>query len=130
MLTVPVEIKKSEIHGYGVFAVSDIHEGTVVWMYDRLDQRYSAFALEHAEKRIQNYVMQRGYINRRAEFVLCIDEAQFLNFPRPGETANLRLGGLQDDEYLLIANVDIPVGTELTVPLESDADAARKLSLR
>jgi hypothetical protein len=59
--------------------------------------------------------------------VICVDEAQFLNFPRVGESANLCLGGLQDGEHLLLAAVDIPAGTELTVPPESDTDYARKM---
>jgi hypothetical protein len=127
MLTVPVEIKRSEIHGYGVFAACDIHEGAVVWMFDPIDRRWPAWTVENWEPRLKDYAKQRGYVNHKGELVLCIDEAQFLNFPRNGEKANLRLGGLQDGEYLLLADVDIPAGTELTVPPESDADCARKM---
>lgn len=127
MLVVPVEIGKSEIHGSGVFALKDIRQGAVVWMFDHLEQRWPAWVVEKWEKRLQDYAMQRGYINQRAELVLCVDEAQFLNFPMAGEKANLRLGGLQDGEYLLLAAVDILAGTELTVPPESDADFARKM---
>jgi hypothetical protein len=127
MLTLPVEIKRSEIHGYGVFATCDIHEGAVVWMFDPIDLRWPAWAVENWEPRLKNYAKQRGYVNHKGQLVLCIDEAQFLNFPRNGEKANLRLGGLQDGEYLLLADIDIPAGTELTVPPESDSDYERKI---
>lgn len=127
MLTVPVEIRKSEIHGCGVFAAKDIRKGDVVWMFDHLDQRWPGYTVEYWEPRLRAYAEQRGYVNKRGEVVICVDEAQFLNFPRIGETANLCLGGTQDGEDILLAAVDIPAGTELTVPPESDADYARKM---
>jgi len=127
MLTVPVEIRKSEIHGQGVFAAIDIYQGQVVWMFDHVDQRWPAWIVENWERKLRDYAKQRGYLNQSNELVLCIDEAQFLNFPRRGEEANLRLGGVQEREYILIAAVDIAAGTELTVPPESDADYERKM---
>lgn len=128
MLVVPVEIKKSEIHGTGVFALNAIKEGTVVWLFDHLDQRWDGWAVEHMDPRLMNFVKQRGYVNQRKEVVLCADEAQFMNFPLRGEKANLCLGGVLEGEYTLLADVDIPAGTELTVPPESDADYERKIA--
>lgn len=131
MLTVPVEIQKSAIHGFGVFAITPIKKGTVVWMFEPgLDQRISKLVVEYLDPSKRDYVIQRGYINPKEPevFVLCIDEAQFMNFPAAGQTANIKLGGLQDGEYMLIAAIDIPAGTELTVPPESDLDYERKLS--
>lgn len=130
MLTIPVEIKKSEIHGCGVFAVHDIRRGAVVWMFHPgLDRRVSAEAVKFCEPQAKLFILQRGYVNPKApdEIVLCMDEAQFMNFPRPDQPANLQLGGVQDGEHILIAAVDIPAGDELTVPPESDADFERKL---
>jgi hypothetical protein len=131
MLIVPVEIKKSAIHGFGVFAKTDIKKGTVLWMFEPgLDLRIPKLVAENSSPRKRDYIMQRGYINPqdRETIVLCIDEAQFMNFPADGEKANIWLGGLQDGEQILIAALDIPVGTELTVPPESDADYQRKVS--
>lgn len=130
MLTVPVEIKKSPIHGCGVFAVSPIGKGTVVWMFDPgLDLRITQFAIKYAEPRIQAFVRSRGYVNPNSlqEIVLCSDEAQFLNFPPVNQPANLCLGGIQDREHMLLAAFDIMAGEELTVPPESDADYQRKM---
>ena len=130
MLTVPIEIKKSQIHGYGVFAVKPIRKDTVVWMFQPgLDLRMSLFAVKFAQPKVRDYIWQRGYINPKSpqQIVLCIDEAQFLNFPPPEQTANLTLGGVQDGEHMLLAAVDILAGEELTVPAESDADYDRKL---
>jgi uncharacterized protein len=131
MLTVPVEIKKSAIHGFGVFAKTDIKKGTVLWMFEPgLDLRIPKLVAENSSARKRDYIMQRGYINPKNPdmVVLCIDEAQWMNFPADGEKANIWLGGLQDGEQILIAAQDIPAGTELTVPPESDADYQRKVS--
>jgi len=131
MLTVPVEIKKSAIHGFGVFAATEIKKGTVLWMFEPgLDRRIPKLVVEHCSPRNRDYIMQRGYMNPADPevVVLCVDEAMFMNFPADGEKANIWLGGLQDGEHILIAAQDIPVGTELTVPPESDADYQRKLS--
>jgi hypothetical protein len=133
MLTVPVEIKKSAIHGFGVFACEAIRQDSVVWMFHPgLDQRITKFALKFAEPRIREFVLKRGYINPKSpeQYVLCIDESQWLNFPQTDQRANLCLGGLQDGEYLLLAAIDIPAGSELTVPPESDLDYERKMSQR
>jgi hypothetical protein len=129
MLTIPVEIRKSKIHGYGVFALEDIKQGTVVWMFEPgFDRKVSRLLAENCGKK--NYIFERGYINpKNADMiVLCIDEAQWINFPPPELQANLKLGGLQDGEHLLLAAINIPAGAELTVPPESDADYERKMS--
>jgi SET domain-containing protein len=133
MLIVPVEIKKSAIHGFGVFAKTDIKKGTVVWMFEPgLDQRIPKLVVENSSQRKRDYIMERGYVNPKNPemVVLCIDAAQFLNFPADGTEANIWLGGLQDGEQILIAAEDISAGTELTVPTESDADFERKMSQR
>jgi hypothetical protein len=132
MLSVPVEIRKSSIHGFGVFAARDIDSGSVVWQFTPgLDRVVADYALKHAEPHSREYVMERGFINptQPDEWVVCVDEAQFMNFPRHGEDANTILGGMLDGQYLLLASVNIPAGTEITVPPESDFDYTRKLSL-
>ena len=130
MLTVPVEIKKSPIHGYGVFAAEDIRRGAVVWMFaPGLDRRVSETVIKFAEPRAKEFILRRGYVNPRQpqEIVLCLDEAQFMNFAPVDQPANLVLGDLQDGEHILLAAVDIEQGTELTVPPESDYDYQRKM---
>lgn len=130
MLTIPVEIKKSDIHGYGIFAVDDIRRGAVVWQFHPgLDRSVNEYAVKYCEPVAQAFIRQRGYINPAApdQIVLCMDEAQFMNFPRPDQPANLELGGLQDGEHMLLAAIDIPAGDELTVPPESDLDYQRKM---
>lgn len=128
-MLVPVQIRKSEIHGSGVFAIDTINRGTPIWEYTiGLDQVLYPFDLH--DSRVRDYARERGFVNPDYpdEIVVCCDEAQFLNFPSDGEPPNTHLGEIRNGQYLLLAAVDIETGTEITVPAESDLDYARKTS--
>lgn len=132
-MTVPVEVKRSPVHGMGIFAVGPIRRGTVVWQFSPgLDRVITDYVLEYNEPRVAEFIRERGYINpnKKGNWILPSDEAQFWNFPPKGEQANIELGGLQDGEYLLLAARDIALGEELFVPPESDADYERKMQIR
>ena len=131
MMMIPVEVKKSEIHGQGIFATSSIPEGTVLWAFvPGLYRSTSGYVVKYGDPRVSSYIQERGYLSpeKPNTWIICFDEAQFWNFPRRGEEANCRLGGELDGEKLILADRDIAVGEELTVPPESDADYARKIS--
>jgi SET domain-containing protein len=131
MMMIPVEVGRSPIHGQGVFALRAVRAGSVIWQFNPgLDQKAPATWLKYAEESVRGFVMERGYLNERDEWVVCIDEAQFLNFPNPGESPNTKLGGKQDGEFLLLAATDIEPGQEITVPPESDKDYERKMEAR
>jgi hypothetical protein len=131
MMMIPVEIGRSPIHGQGVFALHSIRAGTVIWQFNpSLDQKASAGLLKYAEEPVRDFVMDRGYLNFHGDWVVCVDEAQFLNFPNPHELANTKLGGKQDGEFLLLAARYIEPGEEITVPPESDSDYERKMEAR
>jgi uncharacterized protein len=132
MMMIPVEIKKSEIHGLGIFAVEPICKGQVLWEFTPgLDRKVSDYAVQFAEPRKRAFIMERGYFNaKNSHWVLCVDESQFWNFPANGLPANCVLGGEQDGENLIIAACDIAAGEELTICPESDADYKRKVEAR
>ena len=133
MIRVKTEVRKSEIHGTGVFATEPIHIEQVVWIFDpSLDRVLSQYAVKYGDPEIMLYIMERGYVNpaRQHQWIVCVDEAQFLNFPRKGDDANLKLGGVIEGENVLLAARDIAPGEELTVPPESDADYSRKMEGR
>jgi hypothetical protein len=132
MMTVPVEIRRSDIHGQGVFALEKIPDRRVVWTFHPgLDFTLSDYAVRYADPDATEFIYERGYLNPdRPQWVVCIDEAQFLNFPKEGEKANLALGGEMDGQRILIAARAIEPGEELTVPPESDGDYPRKIKKR
>jgi hypothetical protein len=131
-MMIPVEIKKSEIHGLGIFALEPIRKGQVLWQFTPgLDRTTSDYAVRYSEPRVRNFVMERGYLNSaKRQWVVCVDESQWWNFPRNGDQANCVLGGEQDGENLIIADHDIAVGEELTICPESDGDYDRKMTQR
>jgi hypothetical protein len=133
MMMIPVTVGKSAIHGIGIFALSPIQKGAVLWQYEPgLDRAISEYSVNYAEKRISHFIRQRGYINpgNPKEWILPIDESQFWNFPKRGEPANTELGGLLDGEHLILAARNIEANEELTIPPESDADYERKMEGR
>lgn len=133
MIRVPCEVRKSEIHGTGVFATEALHQDRVVWTYEPgMDRAIGHYAVEYGDPEVMRFIQERGYINpaRPKLWILCCDEGQFLNFAKEGQTANLRLGGLIDGEHVLLAARNIELGEELTVPPESDADYERKMKSR
>jgi uncharacterized protein len=132
MLMVPVEMKPSEIHGTGIFAKAHIRKNRVLWQFEpSLDRVIPPLVVKHAEPYLAAFIRDRGYLStQKPQWVLCIDEAQFWNFPRKGEEANTRLGDILDGEYLILAARDIDAGEEITIPPESDADYARKIQHR
>lgn len=132
-MMIPVTVQKSPIHGLGIFAISPIKAGTVIWQYEPgLDRQVSEYSVNYGEKRVHEFIRNRGYINplRPQLWVLPVDEAAFWNFPRRGEAANTELGGLSDGEYLILAAREIEANEEITIPPESDLDYERKMKGR
>ena len=131
MMTIPVEVGRSPIHGQGVFARERVRAGTVIWQFHPgLEQKLDLALLEYSEVGVRDFLMERGYLNDRDQWILCADEGQFLNFPLTGQPANTKLGGKQDGEFMLLAATDIEPGEEITVPPESDKDYQRKMEAR
>lgn len=130
MMKVPVEIKRSKIHGYGVFALGEIKKGEVVWSYGRLfDHVIPQHVLVRAPKAEQQKLLVRGYRNPHGteETVMCGDEAQFMNFPPVGGEPNVIVSGVIDGFDILVAAHDIPIGEELLVEPVSDLDYTIKI---
>jgi len=131
MMTIPVEVGRSPIHGQGVFARERVRAGTVIWQFHPgLEQKMDNALLKYSDEEVRDFLLARGYLNQSDQWILCVDEAQFMNFPLTGQPANTKLGGKQDGEFMLLAATDIEPGEEITVPPESDKDYQRKMEAR
>jgi SET domain-containing protein len=111
MMTARTELKVSDLHGLGCFALEDIPKGTKVWefnelidsvipkeFYDNAPQFYKDYLLFYAE-------YEDGY------FVLCGDNGKFWNH---SETPNLQLISLpEQNQWYVFAKTDIKKGEEL-----------------
>ncbi len=80
MLRVPTIVKPSPIAGMGLFAGTDIEEGTVVWEYRegvdcRLEPEQVQAMPEPYQSRLRHYL----YLDESGVYVLCGDNAKFMN---------------------------------------------------
>lgn len=104
MLVVPAQVKPSQIHEYGVFAVSPISKGSIIWFYCQppdfrmktIPSEMRLFAERYAYKPIgQDYYEFAG------------DIAMYIN-----HSLDPNISQLEDGRS--IANKDIAIGEELT----------------
>ena len=121
MLCVKTLVQASPIHGHGLFAAEPIAAGTVVWEFAAPDCRVPRATAAEA-------LMHFGYVNPANPqwLVVCGDASRWWNFadePNCGELYS----PTADAEAPLVARRDIAMGEELTLGVETDADAARKL---
>lgn len=129
-MKVPVEIKPSPHHGWGVFAKEKILKGVPIWSYSRIfDHVIPQHVLVRAPKDEQKKLLVRGYRNphNTEEIVMCGDEAQFMNFPPLQVDPNVIVSGNIDGFDILVASKDIEPGEELLVEAASDLDYTTKM---
>ncbi len=121
MLTVATVLAPSPIHGLGCFAAVEIPAGAAVWVCDRRVDSWIS------ERHLSRWEREHAYQSHTQEWdawILPRDNAAFMNFaPEP----NLVEGPLVDGEPTLVAVRTIAAGEELTVGVETDLDAFRKL---
>jgi SET domain-containing protein len=111
MMTVRTELKMSDLHGLGCFALEDIPKGQKVWEFNELiDSVIPKEFFDNAPKFYQDYLLffaeyEDGY------FVLCGDNGKFWNH---SEDANLKLISLPEtEEWYVFATKEIKKGEEL-----------------
>jgi uncharacterized protein len=129
MLLIPCTVQPSTIHGKGLFAERRIEIDELIWVFQpEVDIRIAKSALIDMDKDVATKLLNRCYINpSNPEYlVLCNDDAQYMNFSSQPNT-RMALPVLCGESALRASRVIQP-GEEITVPLESDADADRKLA--
>lgn len=112
MLLIDTFVAPSAVHGLGVFCVTDVAAGTVVWDFDpRIDHCLTEHDVAALPGPARTYLARFGYRDRRTGlWVLCGDDARFTNhalIPTLLDVPNDRFG-------LDVAAYDLPAGTELT----------------
>ncbi|MBN8466882.1 SET domain-containing protein [Corallococcus exiguus] len=108
MLRVKTSVKRSPIHGLGLFAEERIPQGTIVWAFDRpIDQRFWPVDVVGMSA-IEKAFLARYAFCERGTLVLCGDHARFMNH---SDSANC---GNNASRTATIALRDIAPGEELT----------------
>lgn len=81
MLLIKTYLKKSPIHGVGVFASEFIKKGTIIWRFDDfLDQKIS-LTYYHLLPEIQKiFINHYGYLSIFSQkYIICLDDARYMN---------------------------------------------------
>jgi len=117
MLLVPTHLAPSTIHGFGVFAVAPIADGTAVWRFAKgLDMEFISDIVETLPTHVRAFFSRYGYLDRNMRrIILCFDDARFVN--HSGEP-NVGTDYTQDPYGLDVALRDIAAGEEITMNYE------------
>ncbi len=122
MMMVRTELRRSHIHGIGVFLAEPVRAGQLIWRFDsRIDRVFSDSELRELPEVAQEFL--RTYSTLHSDlrlWVLCGDNGRHFNH---SDTPNTRSLGIAfgDD----VAAQDLPVGTELTSDYRTICDAMR-----
>lgn len=65
--------------GYGVFALRTIPRGTITWMPDPLDQKFTRDEVERLPPLCRQAVYRYKYIDPAGMYVLCWDHGRYVN---------------------------------------------------
>jgi hypothetical protein len=114
MLLIPTFLGPSKIDGagIGVFTQCVVNTGDAIWRFDdRIDRLLTARAVESLPDAAKEFVYHHGCQCRDDLWLLCGDNAQFINHAVPGVTA-CNLGASLDAENIALQRVGF--GEELT----------------
>jgi uncharacterized protein len=114
MLTVKTRLGLSDIAGIGLFAAEDIPKGTVTWRYmANFDRLLSQGEIDSVPEPARSNLLDHVYLNAASgQFVLCADNARFMNHADDPNTAGVHEPGAV--EGYDIATRDIRAGEEMT----------------
>lgn len=125
MLLIPTYVKRSRIHGFGIFTTTAVKRSEVIWTYNpEMDFR---IPLKEMDERAMHF----AYVNRENPewAVLCGDHAIYWNFAMDFNCTE-SCPPRRDFESPIVAIRDISADDELTLCFCTDADAMRKLSFQ
>jgi SET domain-containing protein len=122
MMMVETVLKPSSIHGLGVFLVSPVRRGELIWRFDsRIDRVYAPDELASLPEHVQAYL--RTYCTWHAPsglFVLCGDNGRYFNHSAKPSTVSNAISFGEDH-----AARDLDAGEELTSDYSTICDDAR-----
>ncbi len=126
MLLVRHSLKKSKVHGLGVFASEPIPKGTVIWRFTPgFDLKFTRRQILSLPEGVQSYLCMYGWKGKNSKrYCVALDAGKHINH---SETPNCRSEYVDgEDEVITIALKDIRVGEEILEDyssLEDENDA-------
>ena len=106
MLVVKTKLRKSKIHGLGLFADQNIKKGTPIWEYSPIiDKKITKKQFNSLPKLVKKYMLEYVYLEE-GKWILCGDDGRFVNHSKHPNC--------DDEGDKTIAMRDIKKGEELT----------------
>jgi hypothetical protein len=114
MLMVKTRLGLSDIAGIGLFANQDIRKGTVTWRFmGDYDQLLAKEEVDRLPEPARSNLLDHTYFDAASGlFVLCADNARFMNHANDPNTAGVHEPGAV--EGYDVASRDIRAGEEMT----------------
>ena len=123
MMMIDTVLKPSTIHGIGVFLVSDVSRGGLIWRFDsRIDRVYAPAEVDSLPAHIQTFL--RTYSTWQEAiglFVLCGDNGRYFNHSASPNTVSDAISFGEDR-----AARDLAAGEELTSDYATICDDVRR----
>jgi len=122
MMMCETELRRSPIHGIGVFLLEPVKAGQLVWRFDsRIDRIYSEAEVASLPGRMRRFIQTYStWHEGLGVWILCGDNGRHFNHSDAPNTMSHGIG-FGDD----VALHDLPAGTELTSDYRTICDAAR-----
>ena len=128
MLMVKTRLGLSDIAGIGLFADQDIPKGTVTWRFMAdFDRRLTKAEIDSLPEPARSNMLDHTYLDATSGlFVLCADNARFMNHADEPNTAGVHEPGSIEGYDVSIR--DILAGEEMTCDYRTfDAHVDQKL---
>ena len=108
MLRVKTKVRKSRIHGVGLFADQFIPKGAITWEYDSdFDIGYSERKIKKLSTFMKDYFFFYCYFDKKIKkFILCCDSQRFINHSK-------RYENILSETRIDIAKRNIKKGEEM-----------------
>ncbi len=110
MLCVKTKLGLSQIHGIGLFADEDIHEGQIIWEFNPLiDLVLSEEEVNSLQESCKEQILNYSFKTINGYYVLVGDDNRFINFSEDPNVSDI-----PDVTSPSVAKRDIKKGEELT----------------
>lgn len=116
MLLVETYLAPSRLQGIGLFARKAIPEGAKIWEFTQgFDQELSQEEIDHLSDPCRERILNYAYYNaRKMRFILCADDARFMNHSEEPNVLDVGFGNGNGTEGEAFAARDILPDEELT----------------
>ena len=110
MLQIKTKIKKSRIHGMGLFADQFIPKGATTWEYtSSIDPSFTLKTVKSLPQKSRDFLLYYTYLDKKLnKLVLCSDNQKYINHTRNKKLENISATTRKD-----VAARDIKAGEEM-----------------